>query len=58
MTCEGKCSYSHARALEIKRRRERENKTPQLREYFCNKCGHWHLTSREDFFREPKQEAA
>lgn len=59
MNCE-KHPYSHAKAIEFKRRRERENKGLQLRVYYCNQCGYWHLTSKEDLFPRNKhrQEAA
>ena len=57
MNCEDKQKYSHSRALHLKRRREHENKTLQLRAYYCTRCGYWHLTSREDIFK-PMDEVA
>ena len=57
MKCEEKKKYSHAQALAMKRRREHENKTLQLRPYYCNRCGFWHLTSREDIFKPEKEVA-
>ena len=39
--------YSHSKAVELKRRREKEVKDLELRAYFCPYCGYWHLTSDE-----------
>lgn len=50
-----KTPYSHSRALELQRRRERENKTLVLRVYFCSHCGYWHLTSKEDRFKSKRE---
>lgn len=55
MTCT-KPPYSHARAIVLARRREREVRGLVLRVYYCTDCGYWHLTSKEDRFR--KREAS
>lgn len=52
MTSCSKTPYTQARAYELKRRREHENRSLVLRVYFCGVCGHWHLTSQPDRFRK------
>ena len=60
MTCE-KAAYPSRKATEAHiRKRLRDNPTLYLRPYLCPKCGHWHMTHREDRFprNTRKQEAA
>lgn len=48
----GKNSYpSRSFALDVIRKRMRDNHTVVLREYLCKRCGHWHITSQVDRFK-------
>ena len=60
MTCEKSGYPSRKRCEAHIKQRLRENPTLDLRAYLCPKCGHWHMTSREDRFprNTRKQEAA
>lgn len=52
-----KHSYpSQSGALAHAKRRMKENRHLELRVYLCNKCGHWHMTSKEDRFRKVEYE--
>lgn len=53
MNCEEKCRYlSQRKAMEAIRKRQRDNRTLELRAYRCPHCGYWHMTSKPDRFLE------
>jgi hypothetical protein len=53
----GKLPYkSESIARQLAHRRMKENRTVILRPYFCNRCGHWHITHQEDRFRVSEED--
>ncbi len=53
----GKNSYpSQSFALDVARKRMRDNHTVVLRPYLCKRCGHWHITKQQDKFRHTPEE--
>lgn len=54
LKCFGKNIYDKKTAITAKNRRWEEGHIA-LREYPCNLCGYWHLTSKDPYRNEKKQ---